>query len=176
MAPFLCANLASAQGNPVITLSNNVVEIKLLPEVGGRLVSACLIGRENILNSDPSQWIEPKEKRPTMNPADPFKAYNGMIVWLSPQSEWWTRQDTYPELKKRRSLWPPDPYLTCSAYKVIRQTANEIVMESPESPNSHVQFTKTFRIESNKVFITTSARNTSQQPVSWGLWLPTHQT
>lgn len=164
---------AGMNDNPVITLSNEVIEIKLLPEVGGRLVSVCLKGHENILNSDPSQWVEPKEKRPTMNPDEPFKAYNGMIVWLSPQSEWWTRQDAYPELKKRRSLWPPDPYLTCSAYRITKQTNHEVVMESPASPHSHVQFTKTFRIEGNRVYITTRARNTSRQPVSWGLWFNT---
>jgi hypothetical protein len=59
--------------------------------VGGRLVSASLSGYENILNSDSAQWNEAPEKRPTMDPAQPFKAYNGMIVWLSPQSEWWVR-------------------------------------------------------------------------------------
>lgn len=159
--------------NQVITLSNGIVQIKLLPAVGGTLVSASLTGHENILNSDSTQWNESLEKRPSMDPTQPFKAYNGMIVWLSPQSEWWVKQDTYPDLKKAKSMWPPDPYVTCSLYKVIRRTANEITMESPESPNSHVQLTKTFRIEGNKVFITAVARNFSKDTVSWGLWFNT---
>jgi hypothetical protein len=141
--------------------------------VGGTLVSASLTGHENILNSDSTQWNEPQENRPTMDPAQPFKAYNGMIVWLSPQSEWWVKQDTYPELKKKRSQWPPDPYLTIAPYKITNQTANEITLQSPESPNTHVQFTKTFKIEGNKVFITASARNCSKDTVSWGLWFNT---
>ena len=70
-------------------------------------------------------------------------------------------------------MWPPDPYLTCAAYKIIHQTPSEITMESPESPNSHVQFTKTFRIDGNKVFLTASARNCSKDTVSWGLWFNT---
>lgn len=170
---FIGCTTEKKKENQVITLSNGTVEIKLLPAVGGTLVSASLTGHENILNSDSTQWNEPANKRPTMDPAQPFKAYNGMIVWLSPQSEWWVKQDTYPELKKSRSQWPPDPYLTCAAYKITNQTALEITLESPESPNTHVQFSKTFRIEGNKIFITTIARNCSKDTVSWGLWFNT---
>ena len=159
--------------NQVITLTNGTIVIKLLPSVGGTLVSASLTGHENILNSDSTQWNESSDKRPSMDPAQPFKAYNGMIVWLSPQSEWWVKQDTYPKLKKSRSQWPPDPYLTSAAYKITNQTASEITLQSPESPNTHVQFTKTFRIDGNKVFITASARNCSKDTVSWGLWFNT---
>ena len=170
---FFSCTTEKKNDNQVITLSNGTVQIKLLPAVGGTLVSASLTGHENILNSDSTQWNESLEKRPTMDPAQAFKAYNGMIVWLSPQSEWWVKQDTYPKLKKARSMWPPDPYLTCAAYKIIHQTPSEITMESPESPNSHVQFTKTFRIEDNKVFLTASALNCSKDTVSWGLWFNT---
>lgn len=166
---FSCTH-KKKKDNPVITLSNGIVEIKLLPAVGGRLVSASLAGQENILNSDSTQWNETPDKRPTMDPAQPFKAYNGMIVWLSPQSEWWVKQDLYPELKKTKSSWPPDPYLTCAAYKITHQSDTEIIMESPESPNTHVQFSKTYRIKSNKVIVKASARNCSKDTVSWGLW------
>lgn len=159
--------------NQVITLTNATIEIKLLPAVGGILVSASLTGHENILNSNSTLWNESPEQRPTMDPTQGFKAYNGMIVWLSPQSEWWVKQDTYPELKKVRSQWPPDPYLTSAAYKITHQTASEITLESPESLNSHVQFSKTFVIDSNKVLIRASARNCSKDTVSWGLWFNT---
>jgi hypothetical protein len=167
---FLSCSTEKKKDNQVITLSNGVIEIKLLPAVGGRLVSASLAGHENILNSDSLQWNESQEKRPTMNPAQPFKAYNGMIVWLSPQSEWWTKQNVYPELKNARSPWPPDPYLTSSVYQISNRTKSEITLISPESPISHVQLSKTFRIEGQKVFITASARNCSKDTVSWGLW------
>ncbi len=170
IAMLFSCNTETEKENQVITLSNGTIEIKLLPTVGGRLVSASLSGHENILNSDSTQWNEAPEKRPTTDPTQPFKAYNGMIVWLSPQSEWWVKQDGYPELKNTKSLWPPDPYLTSTAYKIISQTPTEITMESPESQNTHVQFTKTYRIAGNKVFISASARNCSNDTVSWGLW------
>jgi hypothetical protein len=173
IALFFNCSTGKKKDNQIITLSNGTITIKLLPAVGGRLVSASLSGYENILNSDSAQWNEAPEKRPTMDPAQPFKAYNGMIVWLSPQSEWWIKQDLYPELKKTRSLWPPDPYLTCSEYRITNQTASEITMVSSESPNTHVQFSKTFRIEGNKVFIKAKAKNCSKDTVSWGLWFNT---
>jgi hypothetical protein len=173
---FSCITGKKKENHQVITLSNGIVDIKLLPEVGGRLVSVSLTGHENILNSDSTQWNETPEKRPTMDPAQSFKAYNGMIVWLSPQSEWWVKQDAFPKLKDARSLWPPDPYLTSSSYKITDQTATEISMESPESPVSHVKFSKTYRIKNNKIIIKASARNCSKDTVSWGLWFIARMT
>ena len=169
---FGCAE-KNKQDGEVITLSNGTVEIKLLPAVGGTLVSASLAGHENILHSDSTQWNEPAEERPSMDPGQPFKAYNGMIVWLSPQSEWWVKQDVYPELKDAQAPWPPDPYLTCSVYKVLHQTKEEITLQSPESPYTHVQFTKNFKIDGNKIVISVYARNCSDDTVSWGLWFNT---
>ncbi|HET6558704.1 MAG TPA: DUF4380 domain-containing protein [Prolixibacteraceae bacterium] len=169
---FSCAEKVKEQG-PVITLTNGTVEIKLLPAVGGTLVSASLSGHQNILHSDSTQWDEPADQRPTMDPGQPWKAYNGMIVWLSPQSEWWVKQDAHPELKDAKAPWPPDPYLTSSAYKVVKQSKDEITLEGPESPYTHMQFTKNFKIEGNKIFISVSARNCSDDTLSWGLWFNT---
>ncbi len=154
----------------LITLSNGTIEISILPDVGGRLVRASLVGQENILNSDPSQWNESPEKRPTLDPTAPFKAYNGHITWLSPQSEWWTKQDSFPDLKYNRSNWPPDPTLTLAPYWVVGEKTGEIALVSPESPFTKVQLTKIYRIDGNTVTLTTMARNIGNDTVSWGLW------
>lgn len=157
----------------MIRFSNDTIEIGLLPDVGGRLVKVSLVGQENIIQSDSTLWNEPISKRPSLDPTRPFKAYNGHINWVNPQSEWWVKQDSFPYLKANRSLWPPDPYLTFAKYKITNQQAGEITMVSPESPYTQVQFTKTYRINGNKVFLTTSARNCSNDTVSWGLWFNT---
>ena len=159
--------------NSVIRLSNDTIEIGLLPEVGGRLVRVSLAGQVNIIQSDSTLWNEPPEKRPSLDPSKPFKSYNGSINWVNPQSEWWIKQDSFPDLKAKRSPWPPDPYLTYAQYKIMAQMAREITLISPESPYTHVQFTKTYHIEGNKVLLTTSARNCSNDTVSWGLWFNT---
>ncbi len=168
-----CITPQKPVGDSVIRLSNGTIEISLLPDVGGRLVRVSLAGHENIIQSDSTLWDESPDKRPSLDPTKPFKTYNGHINWVSPQSEWWVKQDSFPDLKAKRSQWPPDPYLTYASYKIINQKAGEITMISPESPYTHVQFTKTYRIEGNKVFVTTSARNCSNDTVSWGLWFNT---
>jgi len=157
----------------VIRLSNDTIEIGLLPDVGGRLVKVSLAGKENIIQSDSALWNEPESKRPSLDPTKPFKSYNGLINWVNPQSEWWVKQDSFPDLKAKKSPWPPDPYLTYSKYKITNQKAGEVTLAGPESPYTHVQFTKTYRIEGNKVILTTSARNCSIDTVSWGLWFNT---
>jgi hypothetical protein len=154
----------------LVVLSNGQIEIGIIPAVGGVLVHASLLGQANILNSDSTLWNESPEQRPSLDPKAPFKTYNGHITWLSPQGEWWTKQDSFPELKKTNARWPPDPVLTVGQYRIISQTANEITLQSPESHYSKVQFTKTYRIDGNKVYLSTSAKNTGGEPVSWGLW------
>ena len=154
----------------LITLSNGTIEIGILAEVGGRLVRVSLTGQQNILKADSAQWNESQEKRPNLDPNTPFKAYNGHITWLSPQSEWWTRQDSFPELKNSRSLWPPDPYLTQAPYQITAQNNSEITLISPKSPFTKVQFTKNYRIDGHTVHLSTIARNISSDTVSWGLW------
>ena len=156
--------------SPLIILTNGTIEIGVLPDVGGVLVYASLAGQANILNSDSSLWNESPELRASLDPKAPFKTYNGHTTWLSPQSEWWTRQDSFPELKKNRSLWPPDPVLTLAPYETISQTDTEIKLQSPESPFSKVQFIKIYRIDGNKVFLATMAKNISKDTINWGLW------
>jgi hypothetical protein len=154
----------------LVTLSNKQIEIGLIPEVGGVLVHASLLGQKNILQSDTAFWNESPDKRPSLNPKARLKSYKGHISWVSPQSEWWIHQDSIPELKKARAAWPPDPMLTVAPYQITSQTANEITLVGPESPYSKVQFTKIYRISGNKVTLTTRARNCSDTIVKWGLW------
>jgi len=168
-----CTNRQKPAADSLIRLSNDTIEIGLLPDVGGRLVRVSLTGYDNIIQSDSALWNEPPGKRPSLDPLKPFKAYNGHINWVSPQSDWWVKQDSFPDLKAIKSPWPPDPYLTFAPYKIILQKAGEIIMVGPESPYTHVQFTKSYRIAGNKVFLTTSARNCSNDTVSWGIWFNT---
>jgi hypothetical protein len=170
---FGCKSKVTNNHQQMITLSNGTVKIKVLSDVGGTMVYASLAGYGNILNSDSSQWNESPDERPSMDPSEPFKAYNGMTVWLSPQSEWWVKQDQYPELRENKSQWPPDPYLTCSAYKIITDKKDEITIESPKSPNTHIQLIKNFRLDGNNIYITAIARNFSDDTISWGLWFNT---
>jgi hypothetical protein len=166
---FSCSNKSKSE-TKLLTLSNGIIEIGILPDAGAALVRASLVGKPNILNSDSALWEESTDKRASLDPKMPFKSYKGHITWLSPQSEWWVKQDSFPDLKTARSNWPPDPILTLAPYRIISKTNNQIVLKSPESQYSKVQFTKIFRVDGNMVYLTTQAKNIGSDTISWGLW------
>lgn len=157
----------------VVWLKNDQIQVGILVDVGGRVVWTSLLGHENLLLSDSAQWSQPESMRPEMTPNKPFMAYNGHINWLSPQSEWWIKQDSFPKLKERRAEFPPDPYWIYAPYKILSKTDTSLVLQSPPSPYTHVQFEKTVSIRNNQVHLKTIATNIGMDTVSWGLWFNT---
>lgn len=158
----------------MIWISNGDVKAGILPDVGGRVVYLSLNGKENLLASDSTLWNEPFAARPEIASTTPFKAYNGHIVWLGPQSGWWTQQNEDTAKRNRADVWPPDPYLIYSAYSILSQSDTSVVMQGPESKYSGVQLTKAITIDANgKVTFDVTAKNIRNEPVSWDLWLNT---
>ncbi len=156
--------------NPVIFLENKGIKAGFLPEVGGRLVFLGRPGGENLLKSDSALWRETPEQRIEPSPESEWKAYNGFITWLGPQSQWWTHQDLNAERRDARAPWPPDPYLIYSAYKVVEQTKSSLVLEGPASPLSGVQLTKKYILSESGLEIQVRMTNSSEAPVSWDIW------
>ncbi len=158
----------------VLYLKRNEIKVGLLPDVGGRIVYLSTGGSANVLKSDPGLWNEPPGDRPKPSPDAEFKAYNGHIVWLGPQSEWWLHQDENPALKEQASPWPPDPYLIFGQFQIIGQTAHSIVLQSPGSPVTGMQLTKKVEIKENgEIYFEVTGKNTREEAVSWDLWLNT---
>lgn len=157
----------------VVWLKNDQIEVGILVDVGGRVVWTSLLGHDNLLLADSAQWNQPANLRPDMNPNKPFVGYNGHINWLSPQSEWWVKQDSFPKLKERHAEFPPDPYWIYAPYKILSKTDTSLVLQSPPSPYTHVQFEKTVSIRNNQVLLKTIATNIGMDTVSWGLWFNT---
>ncbi len=168
-----CKEPALKVNQKLITLKNDRVEIGIVPDLGGRIVLLRQPGRNNILKSDPTQWHDP-QSRPEVSAFSDFKAFNGHIVWLSPQSEWWIKQDINRERRDSKALWPPDPYLIYGDFKITEQTDTSITLLGPESPVSGVQLTKKISFNSTGVVtFDAAAKNIRKQPLSWGLWLNT---
>ena len=158
----------------VVFISNGFVQVGVLVEVGGTIVSLRYKNGENILESDSALWNEPKADRPLVNANPVWKAYNGHTVWLGPQSDWWIQQDVNPELKKTKSNWPPDPWLGYANYKILQHTDSSLVIESPASPVSGVSVTKNISIShAGKVCMHVSVKNIGDKPVSWDIWMNT---
>ncbi len=167
------ANL-NAQESSMIYLENDEYKVGILTPVGGRIVYLQYKDSGNILKSDSTLWDEPDSLRVQPGPESPFKAYNGHIVWVGPQSEWWRHQDINPAKKTRSTNWPPDPWLIYGDYKVVSQTDNELVIMGPRSPVSGLRLVKTIRLESDGgIYFEAEAYNTRRTSVSWDLWLNT---
>jgi hypothetical protein len=164
---------ATQEGNAPLLLKNSQIEAGVLPRVGGRIVLLRKPGGPNVLLSDPALWEEPEEAIPTPETLNRdryfFKPYNGHILWVGPESEWYNQQTFYPQ--KKGDNWPPDPFLIWGRYTVLEKTERRLVLQSPESPVSGVVFTKTIELApTGEVRLKYTARNIRQTPVSWDLW------
>ena len=79
-------------GTGILTIGNEQIEVSVCIRTGGRLVFFGKPGGENILKVNDHIWKRDSLKPEEPSPFDDYKACNGMIVWLSPQNQWWTRQ------------------------------------------------------------------------------------
>lgn len=165
--PVLLSLTVKAQ-EKVVYIQNENCKAGFLPDVGGRMVFFSIIGAENFLYSEEKYWNEPETDRiePSINA--PFKPYNGLITWLGPQSEWWNHQDSIDS--KKGDVWPPDPWLIYGDYEIVEKTTSKLVLEGPGSPISGVKLTKSFELNGNKLYITTTAKNIRNTNVSWDIW------
>lgn len=168
-------SMAMTNNESVVYIGNGNVHVGILVEVGGTIVSLRYKDGENILHSDSTLWNEPKADRLVVRADTLWKAYHGHTVWLGPQADWWAKQDLNPHLKRKKSNWPPDPWLIFSCYKILQHTDSCLIIESPESPISGVSMTKNISIShSGKVSITVTVKNTGNKPVSWDIWMNTY--
>lgn len=154
----------------VVYIENSFIKVGILPKVGGRLVYYSLINKENILKSDSELWNEPEGDRITPTPFSPFKAYNGFITWVGPQSEWWSNQDINTKKRDEKSVWPPDPFLIYGNFEIINRTSNSITILGPKSPISGVQLTKKYTLIKNKLIIKVDGKNIRDEDISIDLW------
>lgn len=155
-----------------ITLSYKNIELILLPDLGGRIVSAKYNECQSVLKTDENDWDG--KNKPALDGESDFYAFNGHINWVGPQSAWWTKQDINAERKENASPWPPDPYLIYGEYKITHQSERSIVLEGPASPISGIRFIKEIGInEDESVFLKTRMENTSLEIQEWDIWFNT---
>lgn len=170
---FLLSGCASTgpYKKPMVWLKNDKVELGVLAHVGGRAVSLKTPDGENVLKEVPERWKESESERPLPDISQKFVAYQGHIVWVGPQSEWWVHQDLAPRRKRKKAQWPPDPYTIYSKYAVVELSDNHVVLEGVPSPVWGVKMTKRYAItEEGQVKFSVTMTNTSDKPVSWDIW------
>lgn len=165
---------AKAGDSGLIILSNDKIEVGILPEVGGRIVLLRKPGLKNVLKSDKRLWLNPARHKPQISAFSDFKAFNGHIVWVGPQSEWWLHQDINIIRRDTKADWPPDPYLIYGKNEIIKKNDTYLKMIGPASPVSGVRLLKEISIDSSgRITFKATAENIRDENVSCDLWMLT---
>ena len=153
---------------PAVELSNGEIEVVVLPSLGGRVVSLARKGGENVLDADPSHWPPPY---PAPGLATDFRPWNGRIVWVGPQSAFWSQQDLRPDLRAARAPWPPDPFNETGRFEVVERTKERLRLRGDASPVTGLALEHEIAITGARtVRMSTVATNARREPVSWDLW------
>jgi len=155
----------------LVTIKDGGVEVGVIPDLGGMVALLHVIGMSNILKADRELWNQPPVIHHTFDPNSHWKAYNGQIVWVGPQSEWWIHQNKSPKRRRAGSIWPPDPYLNQGYFEIVERSDTELVLLGPKSEFTGVQLTKKIKVEDGIVYFDVSAKNIRRTSVSWDLWL-----
>lgn len=169
---FVLAFPVVAQVDTVV-LKNKKVDIEIAPDLGGRVVAFSVPDKPNVLMVNKEHFVQPVTN---ISHSTGFIEYLGHINWVSPQSQWWVRQNLNPEKKARRHIWPPDPFLVYGKNTIVERNKNRLRLAGIESPVSGVKFLKTFRLVENRpgtVDLQVTAVNVRDSDISWGIWFNT---
>ena len=166
LAPHAFAQL------PAHRLDNGVVQARVSEDAGGRLLSFSLAGRANFL------LVDEAAGNPDAVPdaASGNVPWMGHEVWVGPQNEWWMHQDVNPGRAEAKAVWPPDPYLSLSKYRLVHRDASRMELESPASPVSGVQLRKRYALVAgrpNSLQLEADATNRSGQLAARDIWFNT---
>jgi len=163
---------AMAQVQKVL-LENGTIQAELTPDIGGRLLSFSLKGQPNfLLLAD----LSSKDTRPQVSATSDNIVYFGHEVWVGPQSEWWVHQQVNPKRAAAKAVWPPDPFLVLAKNTLLEQSAERVVMKSPESQVSGVQLVKAYGLvpeRKNSLKLQVRATNIRKEDLAWDLWFNT---
>ncbi len=165
--------LAAHQKIERLHLGNGKVSAEITPDIGGRLLSFSLKGNPNFLRVGDEVETTPQ---PDVNPQADNVAYLGHEIWVGPQSEWWIHQQLNTKRAEAKADWPPDPYLILPRNKVLEKGKGKIVLQSPESPITGVQLTKTYELvpgKKNALALMVSAKNIRTDNIAWDIWFNT---
>lgn len=157
------------EGWPAQELANGLVQVLVVPEIGGRIIQVRL-GEESFLYVNPR--LRGQIFPPEQNGRDSgWKNYGGSKVWPAPQG--WSSDQEWPG--------PPDPILDGSPFdcRVVEESpqSSAIQLTSPHDEYTGLTFSREIRIfrGSAEVQISHTMTNTSRRPIRWSIWQVTQQ-
>jgi len=145
-------------------LSNNLVTLIVVPDIGGRAIQL-QIGKKELffVNSAFAGKVLPESEN---NPKAGFANYGGDKLWPAPEG-WLSDQE-----------WPSIPYfvLDGSRYQaeIVANTSQEVALRvtSPGDPRTGIQFARTYHVYAGitRVRVDEVMRNVSRRQIRWGMW------
>lgn len=147
-----------------VALKNGLIELQVVPEIGGRVMQFKLGPKEFL-------WVNP-QLQGKLPPASGLAAdgswlnYGGDKLWPAPQG--WDNAQQWPG--------PPDAVLDGQPYAWERRAGSaEIQLTSGNDLRSGIRFSRRIRIfpGSTRVQVTATMTNVDTQPRRWGIWAHT---
>jgi hypothetical protein len=147
------------QGWKAFRLTNGMVTLVVVPEIGGRIMEYKLGGHPFLWNN-PSQL---GEKTASGDEKAAWRDYGGYKAWPAPQAKWTP---------------PPDPGAVAlegapwtGKITVAEGRAAEVEMTSPEDRVTGLQFTRTIQLYggSSRVKVTEKLTNKAAQAAEWSV-------
>ncbi|MDE3178894.1 MAG: DUF4380 domain-containing protein [Acidobacteriota bacterium] len=170
MGDFTCT-LTHEQYNgwKAIRLANGIVDLFILPDLGGRIIQLRLGAQEFF-------YVNPRHRGRLYPPQENcsgagWKNYGGSKVWPAPQG--WENKEQWPG--------PPDAILDAGPYtwRVLEASphCSAIYLESLADGYTGLTFSREIRLFENvsAVHILHKIRNSSSRPVRWAVWQVTQQ-
>jgi hypothetical protein len=146
-----------------VWLENGLVQLGFLPELGGRLLSFRVAGRELLWRNDalvtPALAPVGHEFGPNDGEMGDWRNYGGDKTWPAPQG--WGGPDEWPG--------PPDPVLDSGPY-TVDATADSVTMTSAPDPRTGLCLTRQFTLRDTGYLLELTATNVSSQNKRWALW------
>lgn len=151
-----------------VELTNGLVVLGVVPGLGGRAVLLKTIDGPNLFASEEARW-RPPFPLPALD--TPFEPWNGRIVWVGPQTAFWTQQDLRPDRRIQKAIWPPDPFAETARFEIREKTPSRLVLRGPASPVTGLSLEHEYEIVGPRtVRMKVTATNRRDTPVSWDLW------
>ncbi|MCX5655272.1 MAG: DUF4380 domain-containing protein [Planctomycetota bacterium] len=151
-----------------LALSNGLVEVQIVPQIGGRVIQFKLGDFEFL-------WVNPQlaGKLPPpsgLGPKGEWLNYGGDKLWPAPQG--WDNDQQWPG--------PPDAVLDGGPHRgrIVVEKADDmhtVSLDSPEDKRSGIQFTRWIRVYTGSrgganVTFDTTMKNIDTKPRRWGIW------
>jgi hypothetical protein len=147
-----------------LELNNGLVEVQVVPDIGGRVIQLKLGDFEYL-------WVNPQlaGKKPTasgLGPNDSWLNYGGDKLWPAPQG--WDNDRQWPG--------PPDAVLDGSPHQaaILASSGKEakVQLVSRDDPRSGIRFSRVAKVfdDAARVSFDSTMTNIDTKPRRWGIW------